>query len=169
MTDTPIINSFIKIADNLDKSGNITVANTIDNLISDNSLIKVAQYVGAIGYVLKQHRAMSNCIRQKRASSDQPMQEVVLTCIKEYQDGQSYGHNEWTERYASVIQAMPEHFGSKMLSQFVKISMQENKLQSPLVKVAECCDKLIEQKTIDKNIEKFSYKLSVINALSIEE
>lgn len=61
------------LADRLDRDGKIKSANAVDNLLQNGSLEKVAQYVGAIGYVLKQERAMANCIRQKRVSSSGPM------------------------------------------------------------------------------------------------
>lgn len=94
----------IDLSDRLDKKGKTSCANAVDNIIKSASLEKVAQYVGVIGYVLKQHRAMGNCIRKKRASSDSPMQTIVLECLKEYQDGQQYSNTEWAAKYAQLAQ-----------------------------------------------------------------
>lgn len=100
----------VELSDKLDKKNKIICANAIDNLIKSSSLQKVAQYVGVIGYVLKQERAMSNCIRHKRVESKQSMQEVVMDCLKEYQDGQDYRDNDWTSKYASNIKSNPSLF-----------------------------------------------------------
>lgn len=102
----------VQLADRLDQDGKVVCANAVDDLIQSNSLVKVAQYVGVIGYVLKQNRAMGNCIRKKRASSDQPMQEIVLGCLKEYQDGQDYNDTEWHSKYAQVISDRPTDFNN---------------------------------------------------------
>ena len=74
----------VEISDRLEREVKTTCVDAIDELVKTSSLKKVAQYVGVIGYVLKQERAMSNCIRKKRAaSSSEPMQEIVLGCLKE--------------------------------------------------------------------------------------
>lgn len=100
----------INLSDKLDKAGNIKCADQVDSLIQSGSMDKVAQYVGVIGYVLKQNRAMDNCVRKKRAASSDAMQTIVLGCLQEYQDGQEYGNNEWTAKYAQVIEQAPEQF-----------------------------------------------------------
>lgn len=100
----------VELADKLDAQGKKEAANAVDDVIQAGSLSKLAQYVGVIGYALKQNRAMSNCIRKKRVSSKAPMQSVVLDCLKEYQDGQSYDDNEWASKYAQVVQQRPNLF-----------------------------------------------------------
>lgn len=107
---THIENYLIELADKLDSLGKLSSANAVDNLIKTASLEKVAQYVGVIGYVLKQERAMQNCIRRKRASSSGAMQEIILSCLKEYQDGQDYTDDQWTSKYAQVIRKNPSLF-----------------------------------------------------------
>jgi len=111
-----INNHLLELANKLDKEDNIICANAVDSLLSSNSLVKTAQYVGVIGYVLKQNRAMCNCIRKKRASQDGSMQEVILDCLKEYQDGQDYHNTDWTSKYAQVIKSYPESFDVAHLS-----------------------------------------------------
>lgn len=104
----------IKLSDDFDKKGKKVCADTIDSLISSKSVQKVAQYVGVIGYVLKQNRAIANCIRRKKADS-RSMQEKVLECLKEYQDGQNYNDTEWTQKYAQVIESKPELFNKSYI------------------------------------------------------
>lgn len=106
------VQHFVDLANELDAAGFHQCASAIDGALQQHSLTKVAQYVGAIGYVLKQERAMANCIRKKRAASTGPMQEVVLDCLKEYQDGQNFNDTEWTSKYAQVIKALPDKFAA---------------------------------------------------------
>lgn len=112
MTNREFIDYFVALADTLDSEGFNKCAGLLDDAMSNNSIVKVAQYVGAIGYVLKQERAMSNCIRKKRVASSGSMQEVVLDCLKEYQDSQSYTDTEWTSKYAQVVKSLPDKFSS---------------------------------------------------------
>lgn len=116
----------LELSDQLDKEGRTKCANAVDDLIAHSSLHKVAQYVGAIGYVLKQNRAMANCIRKKRVQSQSPMQEVVLDCLKEYQDGQSYHDETWTTKYAEVIKSYPDNFDDIHLSMLNALSQDNN-------------------------------------------
>ena len=105
------------LADKFDKEGNVTCADAVDNLLlKTSSLEKVAQYVGAIGYVLKQNRAMMNCVRKKRVASKGSMQDVVMSCLKEYQDGQNYHDTQWTSKYAEIISQKPNLFKTCHLS-----------------------------------------------------
>ena len=110
--DKIITDHLVKLSDSLDKAGKSQCSNIVDGLIKDRSITKIAQYVGVIGYVLKQNRAIANCVRKKRVANSGSMQEVVLDCLKEYQDGQEYGNNEWTAKYAQVIEDSPKDFGS---------------------------------------------------------
>jgi len=103
-------NYLIELANKLDQSGKRKSADAVDNLLKTASLEKVAQYVGVIGYVLKQERAMSNCVRRKRAKTGGSMQDTVLSCLKEYQEGQDYHNDEWTTKYAQVIGSRPDLF-----------------------------------------------------------
>lgn len=100
----------LELSDRLDREGHTKCADAVDSLMKTSSVQKVAQYVGIIGYVLKQERAMSNCIRKKRVASSESMQQVVMECLKEYQDGQDYQNTEWTSKYAQVIESNPDAF-----------------------------------------------------------
>ena len=107
----------ITLADKLDKEENTVCADAVDNLLLKTaSLEKLAQYVGVIGYVLKQNRAMGNCIRKKRVASDSSMQDVVLSCLKEYQDGQDYNDTKWTSKYADTLSRRPDLFKTSHLT-----------------------------------------------------
>jgi hypothetical protein len=124
----------LELSDRLDKQGKQICADAVDDLVKTASLQKLAQYVGVIGYVLKQNRAMGNCIRKKRAGSQSPMQEVVLDCLKEYQDGQDYHDTEWTSKYAQVIQHEPQQFDVAHLF-FLSTVGDEGKISEHIEKV----------------------------------
>lgn len=137
----------IQLADECDFHGKKECANAVDALIQSNSLHKLAQYVGVIGYVLKQNRAIEGCIRRKRVAENGPMQEVVLSCLKEYQDGQDYQDNEWVSKYAQLIRANPDNFSSSHLSMLHKIAMDDN-ITEGIEKVEK-----VAQTLIDNNID----------------
>ena len=145
-----ITDRLISLSDSLDKAGNLKCANLVDGLIKNRAAIKVAQYVGVIGYVLKQNRAMGNCIRKKRVASDSSMQEVVMECLSEYQDGQSYGNNDWTAKYAQVIEQTPEYFESSCMD-FLETIAEENKI-GEYVKQMEDTNKTLEANDFKKTI-----------------
>lgn len=139
------------LADRLDKDGKIKSANAVDNLLQSGSLEKVAQYVGAIGYVLKQERAMANCIRQKRVSSSGPMQEVIMDCLKEYQDSQSYDDREWTSKYASSIKSSPDQFHKLHLYYLSQLS-EENNISEHINNIVTASKCLKEENETDSTI-----------------
>ncbi|KKN06110.1 hypothetical protein LCGC14_1080690, partial [marine sediment metagenome] len=143
----------IKLADHLDSLGKPDCADKIDTLIKSASLSKVAQYVGVIGYVLKQNRAMGNCIRKKRVTSNSSMQDVVLECLSEYQDGQSYGNNEWTAKYAQVIKQGPDLFGNAHLY-FISALGYESKIPEHIANVQKIDETLREEGIEDAIISK---------------
>ncbi len=134
--DKLITDHLVKLSDNLDKAGKTQCSNIVDGLIKNQSITKIAQYVGVIGYVLKQNRAISNCIRKKRVADSGSMQEVVLNCLKEYQDGQEYGNNDWTAKYAQVIEDSPKDFESSK-TDFLSVIADENKIIEHMNKVKE--------------------------------
>lgn len=133
----------IELSDSLDRSNKTKCANMVDDLIKSRSITKIAQYVGAIGYVLKQNRAMGNCIRKKRVANSGSMQDVVLDCLKEYQDGQKYDNNEWTNKYAQVIQQFPEHFESSY-NDYIDIISSENDIPIHISNVKKTAEILKE-------------------------
>lgn len=139
----------IELSDSLDKAGNTQCADAIDGLLQSGSMTKLAQYVGVIGYILKQNRAMGNCIRKKRAaSSDTSMQEVVLSCLKEYQDGQQYDNTEWTSKYAQVIENSPEHFDSAHVD-LLQVLAEENEIQKHMERIKAASQLLAKAKVED--------------------
>jgi len=148
----------IKLSDKLDQAGKTKCANTIDELIEHQSLTKVAQYVGVIGYVLKQNRAMGNCIRKKRASSDAStsMQEVVLGCLSEYQDGQQYDNNEWTSKYAQVVQQCPDQFLSSHVD-FLEALAEENDMNQHIARVKTAHNMLMQENIQDDFLNRIAF------------
>jgi len=142
----------VSLSDTLDKVGHFECADLIDKLVTDESFIKTAQYVGAIGYVLKQHRAMSNCVRKKRASSDDSMQNVIMSCLKEYQDGQSYDNNEWTSKYAQVA-SLQQKISDDTPVDFLQVIGEENSILPCLTKTATYLQQIIDNGIVDPGIQ----------------
>lgn len=154
----------IELSDSLDKAGKTQCSNAVDGLIKNKSVTKIAQYVGAIGYVLKQNRAMENCVRKKRVTDSGSMQEVVLGCLKEYQTGQEYGNNDWTAKYAQVIEDSPENFES-LHRDFLNVIAQENDISDHMIKVREAGKVLIENKIDDSLFKAILADLDQLDAL----
>lgn len=152
----------ISLADKLDKDGKLVCSNVLDDLIQNNSLNKVAQYVGVIGYVLKQNRAMGNCVRKKRASSDRAMQEIVMECLKEYQDGQSYQDTEWHSKYAQSIINRPDDIHKSHIELITNFSQQQN-IEEHINRVQKTASILEQNDVYDETINKV---LSHINILA---
>lgn len=147
-----ITENLLQLADKLDKEGKVKSANAVDDLIQSTSLIKVAQYVGVIGYVLKQNRAMANCVRKKRAQSNTSMQEVVLDCLREYQDGQSYNDDSWTSKYAQVITQKPELFDQSHLVFLQELGITNN-IADHIKKIEHTAEVLKDENTENLLIE----------------
>lgn len=114
----------INLSDSLDQKGKTICANAIDNLINTRAMEKVAQYVGVIGYILKQNRAMCNCVRKKKTS--QSYQEAVFECLKEYQDGQKYENTEWSSKYAQIVKEEPNLINKSHIDFLKSIGIQNN-------------------------------------------
>lgn len=157
-----ISEQLVQLSDKLDKAGKTKCANAIDGLIEHQSLTKVAQYVGVIGYVLKQNRAMGNCIRKKRVSSTGSMQEVVLGCLKEYQDGQDYHNTEWVSKYAQVIQQFPEQFASVHID-FLEILAEENNITQHIARVKQAQTMLRQEKEQSDVINQIAFDLESLD------
>lgn len=155
----------INLADNFDKSNFIKCADAVDSLISSGSLTKVAQYVGVIGYVLKQERAMMNCIRRKRAArSDQPMQEVIFDCLKEYNDSQKFYENEWTSKYAEILKTNPSLIKTAHID-FINLVGQTNNISEHIQNVVKTAATLKEFGHIDQQINSVLNNLNEITSL----
>lgn len=158
----------ISLADRLDKEGSVQCANIIDELIENQSLVKVAQYVGAIGYVLKQNRAIANCIRKKRVADAGSMQDVVLQCLKEYQDGQNYQNNEWTEKYAQILEKRPDLFSEIHLN-FLSEVGKENEIQEHITRIQKASSLLEENSIDDDVINRILYHAQVLGEVLKKE
>ncbi|NMC63303.1 MAG: hypothetical protein GYA55_09060, partial [SAR324 cluster bacterium] len=143
----------VQLADKLDREDKKEAADAVDKIIRTASLEKIAQYVGVIGYVLKQNRAMANCIRKKRVSSKGPMQEVVLSCLKEYQDGQDYNDTDWTSKYAKVIETRPDLFSDAHICLLAQIG-ETNNIPEHLKNVKEA-QAIVQDKYIQSIIDNF--------------
>ncbi len=157
-----ISEQLIQLSDKLDKAGKTKCANAIDTLIEHQSLTKVAQYVGVIGYVLRQNRAMGNCIRKKRASSSGSMQEVVLGCLKEYQDGHQYHDTEWASKYAQVVQQFPDQFSTSHID-FLEALAEENNITQHIARVKQAQSMLREEKEQDTFINQIAFDLESLD------
>jgi hypothetical protein len=158
----------VQLADKLDASGHTDVANIVDDVIRHESLNKVAQYVGAIGYVLKQNRAMQNCIRKKRVSSKGPMQEVILGCLREYQDSQDYNDTEWTSKYAEVVKAKPDLFDAAHIELLAQIA-EANDMEHHVARVRQLCDSLEKNAIEDGTIEPVLDNLDILGEIIAKE
>ncbi len=159
-----ISEQLIQLSDTLDKAGKTKCANIVDELIEHKSLMKVAQYVGVIGYVLKQNRAMGNCIRKKRGSSTASMQEVVLGCLSEYQDGQQYDNNEWTSKYAQVVKQLPDQFASSHVD-FLEALAKDNNIEEHIARVKEAQTILNQEGMQDVFMDQVTFDLESLESV----
>lgn len=157
----------LELADRLDRSDKQVCADAVDQLIQSGSLQKVAQYVGVIGYVLKQQRAMANCIRYKRAQKEGSMQEVVLECLKEYQDGQDYHDTEWTSKYASVLESDPRLFKTAHVD-FLQAIAENNGIEDHFSKICAVSKILEENGEKDSTVEKLIYDYTTLMQIASE-
>jgi hypothetical protein len=156
LEQTAVQTHLIDLACDLDKMEKFAEATAIDQILFSGAMKKVAQYVGVIGYVLKQDRAMGNCIRKKRTTASGPMQEVIMDCIKEYQDGQDYDNNEWTSKYAQVIQQIPD---KNTCSDFLNILGKENEIAKHAQSIIEAQKKLASANIQDDVINEVIAKI----------
>jgi len=158
------IEDMLGLANYADKIGHFSLANDIEEAIKDRSLLKVAQYVGAIGYALQfGRRSVANCIRKKRASSNQPMQEIVMECLSEFQE-QPFYENKWLGKYASqdvqfyVNKLIKEAARagidpSSATTNFIKDLTEQNDLQNDIGKINKLWQR-VKESSLDKD-EKF--------------
>lgn len=152
------INAFLnehlfKLADGLDQKNKIITANLVDDVIKNQSLLKVAQYVGAIGYVLRQNRAMGNCIRRKRVKAQGSMQEVVFECLKEYQDGNKFYDTDWARKYAEVVRQEPEQFKIAHI-EFLQALSETNDINTHVNRLQALSQRLRDDDITDDLIDK---------------
>ena len=159
-----ISEQLIQLSDTLDKAGKTKCANAVDELIEHKSLMKVAQYVGVIGYVLKQNRAMGNCIRKNRVSSTASMQEVVLGCLSEYQDGQQYDNNEWTSKYAQVVKQFPDQFASSHVD-FLEALAKENNMEQHIARVKKAQTVLSQESIQNELMDQVAFDLESLESV----
>ena len=160
-------NSIVKCANLLDRKGEIKKADLLDKIIKESSLQKLAQYVGIIGYVLKQNRCMSNCIRRKRVENDGPMQEVILSCLKEYQDGQDYHDVSWTKKYASVIQKEPMSFDKAHVLYMAEIN-RINDIKEHVTNIKKMSQCLQESNIDNSSVEELLHNYEILENIKNE-
>ncbi len=163
-----ITQHLIDLSDRLDKQNKIVCADSVDKLVNTGALQKVAQYVGAIGYVLKQNRAMANCIRKKRVASNTSMQEVVMDCLKEYQDGQNYHDTEWTSKYAQVITDSPDQFGEAHFH-FLRSLSESNNISEDISNVRTVMDVLNKNGEEDELVSKIMSHVDILENMLEKE
>lgn len=95
-----IIQELVKMANELDSLGFEAFANTVDSVAGTALDIKVAQYVGAQGYWIRNTRCWGNCLRQKKSSSpSKPSQQIWSECHKEYLESVGNPNANW-DKYA---------------------------------------------------------------------
>ena len=161
-------NQLIKLADHLDKNKLVKCANEIDDILESRSLHKTAQYVGVIGYVLKQNRAMMNCIRKKRTASNDPMQKIVLGCLQEYQDGQDYHNTEWTKKYAEVVKRFPGKIKISHIDFITSLGINQ-KIEIHTDKLMKAASTLSSNGITDSSIHKVLNHLSMLLSIVHKE
>jgi len=159
-----VTSHLVNLSNALDKEGAKEVADLVDNLlISTGSLQKTAQYVGVIGYVLRQNRAMANCIRKKRRDIEGPMQDVVLGCLKEYQTSTHYQDNEWVSKYAQTIEALPLEFDDVLLA-FTNSVAEHNDIPEHFDNVWRVASALSDLRRPDPEIDKVIASVRTLHA-----
>lgn len=90
-----------KVASNIEAT-NPEISSELDSLNENYlSIMKEAQYVGVQGYALRNRRCFDNCLRQKRASSDKPYDELWAECHEEYLNSINDDSYEKWNKYAS--------------------------------------------------------------------
>lgn len=117
------VTDLIKIAQNLDESGFEDLSIRLDSIADSLSDIKVAQYVGAQGYWIRNTRCWTNCYRQKRASfPGKAAQEVWGECHSEYLASINNDGSKW-DKYAETEEGI------------VKIASQKSIIDEKLAKL----------------------------------
>ncbi|NJL70395.1 MAG: hypothetical protein HC888_01695 [Candidatus Competibacteraceae bacterium] len=92
-----------EIADQLDSLKLASTASKVDQISTNLTQIKTAQYVGSQGYWIRNSRCWQNCYRQKRvANKNMPAQQVWSECHKEYVKSINDDKSGW-ERYAGDV------------------------------------------------------------------
>jgi len=151
----------LKLAEIADFHGKFDVADAItDNLIRSNSFTKIAQYVGVLNYVMKNTRCINNCVRQKRVSSNESMQQITMECLKEYQDSVSNLYDtDFISKYASSA-------SKHQIDQLFSVGISKYKMVPDVV-----ADKLIldikKANNLDSDLENFYNTLDKIKEASL--
>jgi hypothetical protein len=113
MSLSKIIKDIVLIANGRDARGDHEVAEHLDKMASDLSMIKQAQYAGVQGTAVRNGRCWQGCFRHKRAEGLQPS-EAWTRCHEEYVEAIGGSAREWG-KYASSDGSQstwePEPFG----------------------------------------------------------
>lgn len=99
MSLSTIIKDIVLIANGRDARGDHQVAEHLDKMASDLSMVKQAQYMGVQGTAVRNGRCWQGCFRHKRAEGMQPS-EAWTKCHEEYVDAISGDAKSWG-KYAS--------------------------------------------------------------------
>jgi hypothetical protein len=94
-----IIKDIVLIANGRDARGDHEVAENLDKIAADLSMIKQAQYAGVQGTAVRNGRCWQGCFRHKRAEGMQPS-EAWTKCHEEYVEAISGSAKDWG-KYAS--------------------------------------------------------------------
>jgi hypothetical protein len=105
MSLSTIIKDIVLIANGRDARGDHEVAEHLDKMASDLSMIKQAQYAGVQGTAVRNGRCWQGCFRHKRAEGMQPS-EAWTKCHEEYVEAISGSAKEWG-KYASSDGSRP--------------------------------------------------------------
>jgi len=151
----------LSLADQCDNLGFHKIADDLDDLIRTGSFTKVAQYVGFMGYIHRSIRNIQNCQRRKGAESSRPRQEIVLECLKEYQDGISNFYDDKWVRYAS------NEDSTRYMNELIKAAIfKDIPIASVIRKFAEA---IASQNDLDADIEKLNAVWGKIKEASLDK
>lgn len=99
MSLSTIIKDIVLIANGRDARGDHQVAEHLDKMASDLSMVKQAQYMGVQGTAVRNGRCWQGCFRHKRAEGMHPS-EAWTRCHEEYVEAISGDAKSWG-KYAS--------------------------------------------------------------------
>lgn len=131
-----INDKLVKIASDLEKEKLTESASVIKDAINTIEDLKLAQYVGAQGYWIRNRRCWDNCYRHKRtAQPNTPAQEVWMECWEEYKKSINDNKSGW-EKYAEKEATMKltlkeEKAWNKLFAQKVEERVKTGNFSTP--------------------------------------
>lgn len=156
------IKRLTKLANNIDSS-QPKIASQIDKVTEDYfGLMKEAQYVGIQGYALRNSRCFDNCLRQKRAKSDKPYEEIWNDCHQEYLTALDSDGSETWNKYANAedknIKNLPAEL-IKTADALLELSDQVEDQDNSKELIAMANELIKESQWFSKMVNKFSPSL----------